>query len=70
MNAPFFAGHLPEPLLRPGPGGLLWWQWLALPVLLLVFCFRRIDNPSKDLDDVVIYMLSAQLSHLGNSYAP
>jgi MscS family membrane protein len=27
---------LPEPLLRQGPGSLLWWQWLALPVLLLV----------------------------------
>lgn len=27
---------LPEPLLRPGPGNVLWWQWLALPVLLLV----------------------------------
>ena len=24
---------LPEPLLRPGPRDLLWWQWLALPVL-------------------------------------
>ncbi|MBI4512253.1 MAG: mechanosensitive ion channel [Deltaproteobacteria bacterium] len=26
--------HLPEPLLRPGPRDLLWWQWLALPALL------------------------------------
>ena len=26
---------LPEPLLGAGPGGLLWWQWLALPVALL-----------------------------------
>jgi len=37
-------------------------QWFSVQVLLgrllLVFCFRRIDNPSKDLDDVVIYMLS------------
>ncbi|WP_437878921.1 mechanosensitive ion channel family protein [Sorangium sp. So ce513] len=25
--------HLPPALLRPGPRELLWWQWLALPVL-------------------------------------
>ena len=28
--------HLPAPLLRPGPGELLYWQWLALPALVLV----------------------------------
>jgi MscS family membrane protein len=27
---------LPRVLLRHGPRGLLWWQWLALPVLLVV----------------------------------
>ncbi len=27
---------MPELLLRPGPRDLLWWQWLALPLLLLV----------------------------------
>jgi MscS family membrane protein len=27
---------LPEALQRRGPGDLLWWQWLALPALLLV----------------------------------
>ncbi|WP_081865247.1 mechanosensitive ion channel family protein [Chondromyces apiculatus] len=27
---------LPEALLRPGPRELLWWQWLALPVIALV----------------------------------
>jgi MscS family membrane protein len=26
--------HLPEALLVTGPGGLLYWQWLALPLLL------------------------------------
>jgi len=26
--------HLPEPLRAMGPRGLMWWQWLALPVLL------------------------------------
>ncbi len=26
--------HLPDALLRPGPRGLLWWQWLAIPVLV------------------------------------
>jgi MscS family membrane protein len=27
---------LPESLLRPGPQGLLWWQWIAVPVLALL----------------------------------
>jgi MscS family membrane protein len=31
---PFFERHLPAPLLTEGPRGLLWWQWLAMPVLL------------------------------------
>ena len=28
--------RLPERLLRPGPLEILWWQWLALPILLAV----------------------------------
>jgi MscS family membrane protein len=28
--------HLPQPLLRPGPHELLWWQWLALPILVFI----------------------------------
>jgi MscS family membrane protein len=28
--------HLPEPLLRHGPRGVLWWQWVALPLLALL----------------------------------
>lgn len=28
--------HLPPALLVPGPRGLLYWQWIALPLLLLV----------------------------------
>ncbi len=31
----WFLEHLPAPLLRPGPRGLLWWQWIALPGMLL-----------------------------------
>ncbi len=27
--------RLPDPLLRPGPLELAWWQWAALPILLL-----------------------------------
>jgi MscS family membrane protein len=32
----WIRGYLPQVLLRHGPGCLLWWQWLALPVLALV----------------------------------
>lgn len=28
--------HLPPILLRPGPKALMWWQWLALPLLCLL----------------------------------
>ena len=28
--------HLPEPLLRPGPRGLAWWQWMALVAVVAV----------------------------------
>ncbi|HEX9052364.1 MAG TPA: mechanosensitive ion channel family protein [Anaeromyxobacter sp.] len=31
---PWLEGHLPGPLLRPGPRGLLWWQWVAIPALV------------------------------------
>jgi MscS family membrane protein len=31
---PYLEEHLPEALLRRGPRGLLWWQWLAVPVLV------------------------------------
>jgi MscS family membrane protein len=28
--------YLPPQLLRPGPADLLWWQWLAMPLVLLL----------------------------------
>jgi MscS family membrane protein len=28
--------HVPEPLRRMGPAQLMWWQWLALPVLVVL----------------------------------
>jgi MscS family membrane protein len=33
---PAFEEHLPAPLLSEGPRGLLWWQWLALPLLAVI----------------------------------
>jgi MscS family membrane protein len=32
----WFRERVPDVLLRPGPGDLQWWQWLALPLLLLL----------------------------------
>ncbi|CAN5522885.1 mechanosensitive ion channel family protein [soil metagenome] len=31
----WLAGHLPPPLLLPGPLGLLWWQWIGAIALLM-----------------------------------
>src|SRR5512142_1251711 len=31
---PFFEALLPSVLVQAGPLGILWWQWLALPVLV------------------------------------
>jgi MscS family membrane protein len=31
---PFFEEHLPDSLVGRGPRGLLWWQWLAIPLLV------------------------------------
>lgn len=33
---PFFERRLPTPLLSEGPRGLLWWQWLAIPVFVAI----------------------------------
>ncbi|MGB8933132.1 MAG: mechanosensitive ion channel family protein, partial [Anaeromyxobacteraceae bacterium] len=32
---PFFEDRLPDALRAFGAGGLLWWQWLAIPIALL-----------------------------------
>ena len=32
----FLERHLPAPLLEVGPRGLHWWQWLALPLALVL----------------------------------
>jgi MscS family membrane protein len=34
-SRPAIEAYLPPPLLRSGPLGVLWWQWLALPGLVL-----------------------------------
>lgn len=36
LGGRWIRDYLPEPLLRPGPKEILWWQWLALPVLLVL----------------------------------
>lgn len=34
LDGRWMLEHLPPILLRPGPGDLLWWQWIALPLLV------------------------------------
>ena len=64
--------HLPAPLLRPGPFEILWWQWLALPLLLVVALAagtllgrgahaalaRAARRTSSEWDDVALERLS------------
>ena len=68
--------HLPPSLLRPGPLDLLWWQWLALPVLLLVATMigaagsrllrsgitRLVTRTSSEWDDAVVARIGAPLT--------
>jgi MscS family membrane protein len=35
VNSPWLDAHLPAPLLEAGPFGVLAWQWIVLPALLL-----------------------------------
>jgi MscS family membrane protein len=63
--------NLPPALLRPGPLELLWWQWLALPLLIAVaafigyvvghglrFAFGRIVRRTRsDWDDAIVKRL-------------
>lgn len=67
---------LPPSLLKPGPGELLWWQWLALPLLLIAswilgFILSRITSSilnrlasrsSADWDDVIPDRLDGPLT--------
>ena len=68
--------HLPEPLLRPGPRELLWWQWLALlPLIGLAWAMgrglgaitRRVlvrltSHTQSEWDDQVIKRLTGPLT--------
>lgn len=68
LGGRWIRDYLPEPLLRPGPKEILWWQWLALPVLLLVSwvlgwllgklsqmtLFRLARRSSAEWDDVLV----------------
>jgi MscS family membrane protein len=36
LDSRWLFEHLPDPLLQPGPHELLYWQWAALPIFLLV----------------------------------
>jgi MscS family membrane protein len=53
--------HLPESLLATGPQGLLWWQWIALPVLVLA-AFVVALGLSR-LSRAVLSRLAARTSH-------
>jgi MscS family membrane protein len=76
MARPFFETHLPEPLLREGPRGLLWWQWTALPLAVFVSyvvgrflgrltrsLLRRVFARTKNTwDDLLLERLAAPIT--------
>lgn len=63
--------NLPAPLLRPGPFDVLWWQWLALPLVIAaaaltgalasrvleVVLTRVASRTSTELDDMLLERL-------------
>lgn len=75
--------HLPQALLRPGPFELLWWQWLALPLLLalaavLGYAARRMVRPllgrlaartKVEWDDALLARIGAPLTAAGTLVA-
>ncbi|MEP7348014.1 MAG: mechanosensitive ion channel family protein, partial [Gemmatimonadaceae bacterium] len=68
--------HLPAILLRPGPFEVLRWQWLALPILILVALFlgavasrlirgaigRAVARTSTEWDDAILARIGAPLT--------
>lgn len=75
--------HLPEALFRPGPRELLWWQWLALPVLLVAAwiagralgyvgrraAHRVIQRTATRLDDAILERSRGPLAFAGTLFA-
>jgi MscS family membrane protein len=70
--------YLPERLLRPGPKDVLWWQWIALPVLFAaalaagavlgwatrLFLGRLTARTKNELDDALLVNLNAPITFL------
>lgn len=70
--------HLPGPLLRPGPLDLLWWQWLAFPLLLAAAItigallsrllktglVRMVTRTRSEWDDAIIARIGGPLAAL------
>ncbi len=68
--------HLPQAWLRPGPKDVLWWQWIALPVLFLLalgtggvlgwgtrkVIARLVARTSHTWDDALFARLTAPLT--------
>ena len=75
---PFFEPRLPDALRTPGPGGLLWWQWLAIPGALLVawaigaalgwltrrLLGRVVEHTETEWDDELLRRLQGPLAAL------
>jgi MscS family membrane protein len=75
---PFFEKHLPPALRAKGPRGLLWWQWLAIPALVVValavgsalgFLTRRllghlVSRTRTRWDDVLLLRVAGPLTSL------
>jgi MscS family membrane protein len=68
--------RLPASLLRPGPGEILWWQWIALPIVLVLAIVlasllsrstrallgRVVSRTAVDWDDALLTNLKGPLT--------
>jgi MscS family membrane protein len=71
-----WLAHLPSGLLQSGPFGVLWWQWAALPVLVIASVLlgallsrilrallaRLTQRTTSNLDDALLERLTGPLS--------
>lgn len=55
-----FLKYLPKPLLKKGPGRLMWWQWMSLPLCIL--CALIVGWAVSRITQAIIKPIAARTS--------